>query len=280
MKKLNKIALTSFLLLSPLSTFTSQTVQADTNIAPQSTSQSSSKTADDKNDNKTASTDQTDDNQSKKVDKRTDNSDEKTAKKLDDGQNKTSADDKTADSSSKQSKLPQNDTKKETPNSNLTKQNNNSNANSSSNQATQSNSVNDQNNNSESVNNKTIVKTAPENKAKTKKPKHDEPKTDLSDFYVTKTNHTNSIANQKQRHTKPVVISKKTIYHHEPINNSTPKQHKLPQTTSILPILPTASSKQAIWHHNNQPMTLKSAALGLSACVVFLIGISTPSRRY
>lgn len=102
--------------------------------------------------------------------------------------------------------------------------------------------------------------------------------TDL-DLYLVKPGYTNSIRSQKQQNTKPAVISRKTIYHRASINSD--NHQALPQASeSFLPALPNTGFKKSVWQHDNHPITLKSAALGLSACIIFLVAISIPSKRY
>ena len=102
--------------------------------------------------------------------------------------------------------------------------------------------------------------------------------TDL-DLYLAKPGYTNSIRSQKQQNTKPAVLSRKVIYHRSSANSD--NHQALPQASaSLLPVLPNTGFKKSVWQHDNHPITLKSAALGLSACIIFLAAISIPSKRY
>lgn len=99
------------------------------------------------------------------------------------------------------------------------------------------------------------------------------------DFYLAKPGYTNSIRSQKQQNTKPDVLSRKVIYHRASANSG--NHHALPQASaSLLPVLPNTGFKKSVWQHDNHPITLKSAALGLAACIIFLVAISIPSKRY
>lgn len=99
------------------------------------------------------------------------------------------------------------------------------------------------------------------------------------DLYLSKPGYTNSIRSQKQQNTKPAVLSKKVIYHRSFTNSD--NHQALPQASeSLLPVLPNTGFKKSVWQHDNHPITLKSAALGLSACIIFLAAISIPSKRY
>lgn len=99
------------------------------------------------------------------------------------------------------------------------------------------------------------------------------------DLYLAKPGYTNSIRSQKQPNTKPAVISRKIIYHRASANSD--NHQALPQASeSLLPVLPNTGFKKSVWQHDNHPITLKSAALGLAACIIFLAAISIPSKRY
>lgn len=99
------------------------------------------------------------------------------------------------------------------------------------------------------------------------------------DLYLAKPGYTNSIRSQKQQNTKPDVLSRKVIYHKASSNSD--NHQALPQASeSLLPVLPSTGFKKSVWQHDNHPITLKSAALGLSACIIFLVAISIPSKRY
>lgn len=102
--------------------------------------------------------------------------------------------------------------------------------------------------------------------------------TDL-DLYLAKPGYTNNIRSQKQQNTKSVVLSRKVIYHRASVNSD--NHQALPQASaSLLPVLPNTGFKKSVWQHDNHPITLKSAALGLAACIIFLAAISSPSKRY
>lgn len=102
--------------------------------------------------------------------------------------------------------------------------------------------------------------------------------TDL-DLYLAKPGYTNSIRSQKQQNTKLNVLSRKVIYHRASANSD--NHHALPQASaSLLPVLPNTGFKKSVWQHDNHPITLKSAVLGLLACIIFLVAISIPSKRY
>lgn len=99
------------------------------------------------------------------------------------------------------------------------------------------------------------------------------------DLYLAKPGYTNSIRSQKQQNTKPDVLSRKVIYHKASSNSD--NHQALPQASeSLLPVLPSTGFKKSVWQHDNHPITLKSAALGLLACIIFLVAISIPSKPY
>ena len=101
--------------------------------------------------------------------------------------------------------------------------------------------------------------------------------TDL-DLYLAKPGYTNSIRSQKQQNTKPAVLSRKITYHRASANSD--NHQALPQASaSLLPVLPNTGFKKSVWQHDNHPITLKSAVLGLLACIIFLAAISIPSKR-
>lgn len=125
-----------------------------------------------------------------------------------------------------------------------------------------------------------INKPKAKTKASSKKiQKHQQTDDADLDLYLAKPGYTNSIRSQKQQNTKSTVISRKIIYHRASANSD--NHHALPQASaSLLPVLPNTGFKKSVWQHDNHPITLKSAALGLAACIIFLAAISIPSKRY
>lgn len=148
------------------------------------------------------------------------------------------------------------------------------------------------------ANNKQSEKTANSDASKTKNSLKKHKIADkLDPIYLAKPGYTNSLASKKIKQQKPIIIRRSFNPNSKIANSNSSNNEKPKQTTKKdndasnmhirrdkvqKSLIPTIPPKTMSVHHRNaeRPMSLKSATLGISACIIFLIALAGGENRY